>query len=289
MEITIGKTAGFCYGVKRAVEGARETTIASNEELYGLGEIVHNKEVVNELADKGIKFIDNVKQAKENLIIRAHGVAKEVYNEAEKRKIKVIDYTCPTVLKVHKIAEKYSKQGYFIVLFGKKEHPENIGTASYCGKDYIVIADNSEIDTAVENIKISKKTKVLVIFQTTYSMKKSIEYTKELKQKLKEENIDVVVENTICKATETRQKETEELAKTQEYMIIIGGKNSSNTKELYKIASKYCKNTVSIETEKELDLEEIVKYNKVGIMAGASTPQESIERVVKTIKNCLLV
>jgi 4-hydroxy-3-methylbut-2-enyl diphosphate reductase len=281
MEITIGKTAGFCYGVKRAVEGASEITETEKGELYGLGEIVHNKEVVEKLSNKGIKFVDSLEKARDNIIIRAHGVPQNIYKEAKNRKINVIDFTCPNVLKVHDIAKEYHKKVYFVVLFGKKEHPENIGTTSYCENDYYIIENEDEIENAVEAVKNSKKNKVLIIFQTTYSKQKFIEYSHSIEEKLKNEGNEVVIKNTICNATEVRQKETEELSKNQEYMIIIGGKNSSNTKELYKIASKYCKNTISIETEKELNLEEIKKYNKIGIMAGASTPQECIKRVQK--------
>lgn len=137
----------------------------------------------------------------------------------------------------------------------------------------------------MEDIKHSGNKKVLIISQTTFSMSKFIEYTEELKEKLEEEKIELTIKNTICKATEARQKETEKIAKNQDYMIIIGGKNSSNTKKLYEIATQYCNNVISIETENELNLEEVIKYNKVGIMAGASTPQESIESVLKKIKN----
>lgn len=285
MEITIGKTAGFCYGVKRAVEGAKEAIKTSKQEIYGLGEIVHNKEVIKDLSDKGMKFIKELEEAKGNVIIRAHGVNQKIYEQAKNQKINVVDFTCPNVLKIHNIADEYNKKGCYIILFGNKDHPENIGTVSHCGKNYFVINDKSEIEEALEDIKHSGNKKVLIISQTTFSMSKFIEYTEELKEKLEEEKIELTIKNTICKATEARQKETEKIAKNQDYMIIIGGKNSSNTKKLYEIATQYCNNVISIETENELNLEEVIKYNKVGIMAGASTPQESIESVLKKIKN----
>lgn len=285
MEIVVGKTAGFCYGVKRAVEGAEKVIESTNGKVYGLGEIVHNKEVVEKLSKKGIKFIENIDEAKDNVIIRAHGIDKDTYKKAEELKINVIDYTCPNVLKIHKIAEEYSRKGYYIILFGNKIHPENIGTISYCGKNYSVIEEESEIDEAIENIKKSKITDVAIISQTTYSTSKFEKYTKILKEKLEKKNINLIIKNTICNATEIRQKETEELSKKQDYMIIIGGKNSSNTKHLYEIASKYCKNTICIEIAIELNLKEISKYEKIGIMAGASTPNESIDEIVNKIKN----
>ena len=284
MEIVVGKTAGFCYGVKRAVEGAEKVAENEKGKIYGLGEIVHNKEVIEKLSKKGIKFIENINEAKDNVIIRAHGIDKDTYKKAEELKINVVDYTCPNVLKIHEIAEEYSKKGYYIILFGNKFHPENIGTISYCGKNYSVIEEENEINETIENIKKSKIKDVSIISQTTYSTSKFEKYLKILKEKLEKEDVNLVIKNTICNATEIRQKETEELSKKQEYMIIIGGKNSSNTKHLYEIASNYCKNTVCVQTVEELNLEEILKYEKIGIMAGASTPNESIEEIVNKIK-----
>lgn len=254
MEIIVGKTAGFCYGVKRAVEGAEKTVEEAKEEVYGLGEIVHNKEVVQKLSNKGIKFVENISDAKNNVIIRAHGIDKDTYKKAKEMKINVIDFTCPNVLKIHEIAEEYSKKGYYIILFGSKCHPENIGTLSYCGENYFVINEENEINNAIKDVEKSKIKNVVVISQTTYNTSKFMKYTEILKEKLGKENINLTIKNTICNATEIRQKETEELAKNQEYMIIIGGKNSSNTKNLYEIASRHCENVTCVETIKDLDL-----------------------------------
>lgn len=285
MQITIGKTAGFCHGVQRAVSGAKEIIKNYNEKYYGLGEIVHNKEVVKELEKEGITFIENIDEAEGNVIIRAHGIPKKIYEIAKNKGINLIDFTCPKVISVHKIAEKYAKQGYYIILFGDKNHPENIGTISYCGNYCSCIKEEGEIEDTIKSIEKVNKNKVLIISQTTYSIAKFEEYSSKIKQILEEKNIEVIINNTICKSTEIRQKETEEMAKINDYMIIIGGKNSSNTQKLYEIAIKYCKNTVCIENEEELNEEEIYKYN-IGIMAGASTPKESIERVKnKILKN----
>ena len=145
MEIILGENAGFCYGVKRAVDGAELEVKNADGKIYCLGEIVHNKEVVDELKEKGLKFIENISEADATTIIRAHGVSKEVYKYADENGIDLKDYTCPNVLKIHKLAEEYSSNGYFIILFGSKKHPENVGTISYCGEHYFVVENEDEL------------------------------------------------------------------------------------------------------------------------------------------------
>lgn len=282
MEIILGKTAGFCYGVKRAVEET-EKAIKKETSLFCLGELVHNKQVINNLQEKGVEFIENIEEANGKTIIRAHGVPREVYKIAQKNKIELLDYTCPNVLKIHEIVKKYEANGYYICLCGSEKHPENIGTISYCGKYFSVIEQVEEIPEVIEKIKRANLGKVILISQTTYSLEKFYKVEKLLKEKLPE-NVEFVVNNTICKATEFRQKETEELSKKMDCMIIIGGKNSSNTKKLYDIAKQNCKMAICLETVEELELEKIKNCKNVGIMAGASTPKQSIEDVMKKIK-----
>lgn len=282
MEIVVGKTSGFCYGVERAVEGAiDEVNKARGEEVCCLGEIVHNKQVIQKLQDLGIKCIESIEQAKGTVLIRAHGIPKEVYDVAQKMNLNIQDFTCPNVLKVQKIAETYKQEGYFIFLLGAKNHPENIGTLSHCGKDYYIFEKEEELSLAIEAFESSNKNKLLVISQTTYSLEKFQNIEQKIQNEIKR-NVDLVVKNTICRTTELRQKETEELSKKVDRMIIIGGKNSSNTKKLYDVAKKNCDNTILIETVDELELPK--ESRKVGIMAGASTPKESIEEVVKYLK-----
>lgn len=280
MEIIVGKTAGFCYGVERAVEGATEeiTKAKKKGSTYCLGEIVHNKQVIKKLEDLGIKCIEKIEEAEGTVLIRAHGVPKEVYDLSEQMNIKIQDYTCPNVLKVHKIAENFSKEGYFIFLLGAKSHPENLGTLSHCGKDYYIFEREEDVPTAIEMFKKTKKNKLLLISQTTFSLERFHKIEEMLQNQIKED-ITFVVKNTICRTTELRQKETEELSKKVDTMIIIGGRNSSNTKKLYETAKKNCSNTIFIETAQELETKEIGK--KIGIMAGASTPKESIEEVIQ--------
>lgn len=284
MEIIVGKTAGFCYGVKRAVDGANEE-IKKQKKTYCLGEIVHNKEVVKKLEQKGMKFIEKLEEAEKNtnVIIRAHGVPKEIYENADEKKINLIDLTCTKVLNIHKIVEEYNERGYFIVLCGSKNHPENIGTISYCPNNNFILENEKQIEFLLNYIEENKIRKILLIAQTTYSTEKFIIIEKELKENIGE-NIEVIAKNTICMATQLRQEETKEISQKVEYMIIIGGKNSSNTKKLFDISQKYCKQSICIENSKELDENELKQYKNIGIMAGASTPKESIEEVLKKIE-----
>ena len=152
MKIILGKTAGFCYGVKRAVDGAIKE-INEIPKVQCLGEIVHNKQVVNDLKNKGIEFIENIQQANKPTIIRAHGVPKEVYTYAQNNNIEIIDYTCPNVLKIHKIIEEYSKNEYFIILCGSETHPENVGSISHCKSNYFIIELPEDTKNAVKKIK----------------------------------------------------------------------------------------------------------------------------------------
>lgn len=282
-KITVGKTAGFCYGVKRAVNGAKEEIRKNKEQVYCLGEIVHNKQVVESLEKDGLIFIEDIEEAKGKTILRAHGVAKEVYGEAEKE-IELQDYTCPNVLKIHKIVEKYSKNGYYIFLCGSKKHPENIGTLSYCKENSYVIEKEDDTMKALEKLEKTGIKKLLIISQTTYSLEKFYIIEEIVKNELPKD-VKLVVKNTICMATELRQKETEKLSKQVDYMIIIGGKNSSNTKKLYDIAKNNCKDSICIETAKDLEIINIqsMETKTLGIMAGASTPQESIDEVLKKL------
>ena len=278
MEILVGNNAGFCYGVKRAVDGAKEELKNATEKVYCLGEIVHNKDVVNLLKEQGMEFIEDISEAKGTTIIRAHGIEKKIYKQANDLNINIIDYTCPKVLEIHEIAEDYAKKGYYILLTGSKKHPENIGTISFCGDNYFVIENEEMVETAIEKFNSTRIKKLLLISQTTFSVEKF----DKIKDKIKElifPNIEFAIKNTICLATKIRQEEVAELAKQVNKMIIVGGKNSSNTRKLYEISQKFCKDSICIENEKELDLDLFNEEDKVGIMAGASTPQDSIESV----------
>lgn len=284
MDYVVGKTAGFCYGVKNAVEKSAEE-LKKESRMYCLGEIVHNKNVVKDLENKGMIFIEDLKENEQNknTIIRAHGITKQIYEEAEKRKIKLIDLTCPKVLKIHKIVSEYNEKNYYIFLIGAKKHPEIIGTASFCGNNVYIIENFDDIENAISEFKKSQKEKIAIVVQTTFSLQKFTEITENIKEKLNNNNLEII--NTICNATKIRQEETDEISKKVDYMIIIGGKNSSNTKKLYEISKSNCENTICIENCSEIDVAALRGKKLVGIMAGASTPQCSIDEVIDLVKN----
>ena len=285
MEIIVGKTAGFCYGVKNAVDKATEE-LEKSKNVCCLGEIVHNGKVVEELQNKGMIFIEDLDDNKnaDKTIIRAHGVPKAIYEEAEKKGIELIDLTCPKVLKIHKIVSEYASRGYYIFLIGNKVHPETLGTASFCGTTSYVIEQEDDIDQAISQFKSSQNKNLLIVVQTTFSMEKFDKYIEIIKSKINE-GINLEVINTICNATKVRQEETAEMSKNVDFMIIIGGKNSSNTKKLYEISCKNCKKVICIEDSSEINIQDIKGLNAVGIMAGASTPQKSVDEVVQLLKN----
>ena len=283
MNIIVGKLAGFCGGVINSVSKS-DKLLEDGIKTYCLGELVHNKQVVDKLKDKGLVFIDTLDEVEDGsrVIIRAHGVTKETYELAMLKKLDIIDLTCPNVLRIHEKAIKLVEDDYFVVLIAQKDHPEAIGTISFCGKDNVILEDKNGISEVVRLFKNSSKTKLAVISQTTYSMIKFDELVEELKNQLNEYELNI--DNTICSATELRQKETSKLANEVDAMIIIGGKNSSNTKKLYDIASSKCKNTYIVETIDDLN-EDMSCFDTVGVMAGASTPKESINDVVDYLKS----
>ena len=284
MEIIIGKLAGFCGGVINSVTKT-DKILDDGKKTYCLGELVHNKQVVDKLEKKGLVLIDSINEVQDGsrVIIRAHGVTKEVYELAKSKNIELIDLTCPNVLRIHEKAINLVSDDYFIVLVAQKDHPEAIGTISFCGKDSVILEDIGGVDDTVDLFKMSGKNKLAVISQTTYSMVKFENIAEEISSKLKD--YEVKIDNTICSATELRQKETSSLATQVDAMIIIGGKNSSNTKKLYELASTKCNTTFIVETIDDLKVDMSI-YEKVGVMAGASTPKESIDEVIKYLEKC---
>lgn len=284
MEIVVGKLAGFCGGVINSVTKT-DKILDDGIKTYCLGELVHNIQVVDKLEKKGLVLIDSLEEVEDNsrVIIRAHGISKEVYESAKSKNLELYDLTCPNVLRIHEKAIKLVEEDYFIVLIAQKDHPEAIGTISFCGDDSIILEDNEGINSVMDKFNASGKRKLAIISQTTYSMTKFDNLVLYLKEKL--EDIEIKVDNTICSATELRQKETSKLAEEVDAMIIIGGKNSSNTKKLYELASTKCNNTYIVETVNDLN-DDFSSFNKVGVMAGASTPKESIEEVIEYLKKC---
>ncbi len=284
MEIIVGKLAGFCGGVINSVTKATEY-LDKYDKLYCLGELVHNKQVVDKLESKGLSFIEELSEVpdKSTVVIRAHGVPVSVYDEALRREIELLDLTCPNVLKIHEEAKRLRDNGYFVILIAQKNHPEAIGTISFCGDNSFIVESEDDIEDAAKLIYDLEISEVAVISQTTFSVAKFNYFVETISNKLSD--LEILINNTICSATELRQKETKEMAKSVDAMIIIGGKNSSNTKKLYELSLKECSNTFIVETLSDLNSDMSV-YSKVGVMAGASTPKESISEIVEYLKKC---
>lgn len=281
MKIILGETAGFCYGVKRAINEAR-AELEKEKNIYCLGEIVHNKSVVKELEENGMIFINDISKANGKTIIRAHGTSKETYEQLHKKNIEIKDLTCPKVLKTHDIGNEYYNKNYFIVLIGIKNHPESIGTLSFCGKNSALIQELEDINETIQKIEKSELDNILIMAQTTYNSEKFDYIVKNLQEILTGKNIEI--KKTICEATEIRQKETREICKKVDAMIIVGDKKSSNTNKLYDISKENCKIVFFIQNSSELKKEYLQNLNTIGIMAGASTPKEDIEEVIRKME-----
>lgn len=232
-----------------------------------------------------MKTITNIEEAEEGskVIFRAHGEPPKTYGQAQDRNIQVIDLSCPKVLVIHDMAKKYAEKEWYILYIAEKDHPETIGTFGCCGENARIVSSIEEVEEAVFAIQKGDYKKVAILAQTTFSMTGFDEIVTFIQEKLPK-NIVLEVNKTICDATKLRQAETEEIAQKVDCMIIIGGQKSSNTQKLYAISQKYCNAVYFIQTVKDLPVEEVKKNNKVGIMAGASTPHELIEEVQKTLE-----
>lgn len=274
MEFIIAETAGFCFGVSRAIDTVYDNVKECKTKIYTLGPIIHNKQVVDDLHSKGVDAIDSIKDIKDEkskVVVRTHGIAKEVYNELEINNIEYIDATCPYVRKIHKIVEKHYNDGYRIIIVGNREHPEVIGINGWCNNSAIIV-DN--VEDVKEKLKCTDKT--CVVAQTTINREKWDDITRYIKSHCQE----ALIFDTICSATNLRQSEAEKIAKQVDIMLVIGGKHSSNTQKLAEICSRYCKDTYHIETFEELPQNLNLSDKKIGITAGASTPAWIIKEVI---------
>lgn len=282
MEIIVGKNAGFCFGVRNAVDKTTEV-LKRKGKAYCLGELVHNRQVVEKLERQGLRTIERLDQIqKETVIVRAHGIPTQVYQQAKERQIELEDFTCPKVQAIHRIAEEKAKQNNYLFLIGDKKHPETVGSISFGGKNSCVIENLEQVKQAMEQWESSKCEKLVVLSQTTIKVSDFEEIINTIQQQVEESRLEIY--RTICLSTQERQKETMQIAKQVDSMIIIGGKNSSNTKQLYEVAKEYCPMVIKIETEKELENTMLEGKKKIGIMAGASTSQQSIQQVIETLK-----
>ena len=277
--IRVAESAGFCFGVKRAIEMAYEA-IGVEPKLYSYGQLIHNKTVTDDLASKGLEIVENLDGLTEGtLLIRSHGVGKALYDEAEAKGLKILDGTCPFVKKIHNIVHEKLANGMGIIIVGDGTHPEVIGINGWCENTAVILED----EEAAKTKEIPEKDRYAVVVQTTFRQAK---FDKIL-EILQDRGVNMEIHNTICSATEKRQTEAEELSKTVDKMIVIGGKNSSNTQKLVEICAKNCGNTVHIETICDLVLNNFGKDDKIGITAGASTPPAIIKEVIVTMSEAL--
>ncbi len=278
MEIILAKSAGFCFGVNRAVE--KVYSELENSKVYTYGPIIHNKEVTKDLEEKGVAVINSLDEIKEKraVVIRSHGVPKVICDELKEKNIDYIDCTCPFVKKIHNIVKKAYEVGNKVIIVGDKTHPEVIGINGWCNNSAIITDDIEEI----EKLKLDNLSKYILVVQTTFSKDKF----EKIQEIIKKYFNNVEINNTICNATSDRQKETIEISKKADIMIVIGDKKSSNTQKLYEISKNFCKKTYYIETIKDLQLNIFETNDKivVGITAGASTPPAIIKEAIKIME-----
>ncbi|MDD4565206.1 MAG: bifunctional 4-hydroxy-3-methylbut-2-enyl diphosphate reductase/30S ribosomal protein S1 [Eubacteriales bacterium] len=277
MIIKLAEHSGFCFGVKEALKKA-EQTIKDNSEnnirIYTCGPLIHNKTVTDELQGKGIHIINSPEEAEEGdiIIVRSHGEPEEFYKKAKKRKIQIVDATCPFVKRIHQLVCEAKKQGFNIVVIGDRSHPEVIGINGWCDNKAFIVS-------STEEAKKVDADRLFIVAQTTITE----ELFSEIIAYFQNEKKGIIVHNTICHATKERQKSCMETAIDSDLMVIIGGSDSSNSKKLYEIANKYCNKAYFIENKESLPLKEVEKCNRIGISAGASTPERIIKEVIATM------
>ncbi|NBK93117.1 4-hydroxy-3-methylbut-2-enyl diphosphate reductase [bacterium 1XD21-13] len=279
MEVKLAKTAGFCFGVQRAVDTVHTQIEEGSAPIYTYGPIVHNETVVQELEEKGVQVL-NTKEELASLeegtvIIRAHGVGKHIYDLLEQKGLHLVDATCPFVRKIHRIVQKEGALGRSILIIGSAKHPEVEGIRGWCSTPSYVVESVEE----AQNFTIASSEKLCVVSQTTFNYKKF----KDIVEIISKKGYDIIVLNTICSATEERQTEARQIASQVDAMIVIGGSHSSNTQKLFEICKKECENTYHIQELEDLDFKASQSIRCVGITAGASTPKKIIEEVQKHV------
>ena len=286
MEVKVAKTAGFCFGVQRAVDKVYELIGSCPDRLFTLGPIIHNEEVVNDLEKKGVRVAseDDLRTLPEGstVVIRSHGVGKEVYDHLEEYGLSYVDVTCPFVLKINRIVEKESRAGAHIVIIGDPDHPEVVGICGWCMGPYTVIRTEQY---ALDFVFPADKS-ICIVPQTTFNYNKFKDLVEILSKKRYDNTVLNILNilNTICNATEERQREAKSIAGEVDTMLVVGGRHSSNTQKLFEICKKECGNTYYIQTPVDLDSEMFQCSSYVGITAGASTPNKIIEEVQEHVR-----
>ena len=278
-EVTVAKSAGFCFGVDRAVKMVYNE-LEKNTRVATLGPIIHNQDVVNDMKAKGARVIENVSELEpdETVVIRSHGVGRAVYDEIAEKGCRMLDATCPFVSKIHKIAAEKTAEGYLVLIAGDINHPEVQGIIGHCNQNYLVFKDNFELKHLFEKNDNFLGKKLAFVAQTTYN----IVVWEECLKVIPKNSPDIVIFDTICNATDTRQSDAAELAKQSDIMLVVGGRHSSNTVKLYEVCSRYCK-TYHIENSDELSSLKLPFAGRIGITAGASTPAYIIKEVQTTM------
>jgi len=282
VKVTVAQSAGFCYGVKRAVDMVYEQA-GHKKKVITYGPIIHNDEVVADLERKGVCVVNDLEELKKQqkgttVIIRSHGVAEDVYKLLEAQGMEIVDATCPFVKKIHRLVKEHSEAGEYIIIIGNPAHPEVEGIRGWCSGLVSVIETKEqaeEFKLFSENNSDKKYSKICIVSQTTFNYKKF----QDLVEIIEKKRYDILALNTICNATEVRQTEAERLAKVSDAMIVIGDKHSSNTQKLFEICKRECDDTYYIQTLVDLDLEQFQSFRSVGITAGASTPNNIIKEV----------
>ena len=277
MSVTVAKTAGFCFGVRRAVDLA-EQQAKKNGKIYAYGEIIHNMHEIERLEKLGVYTAYALEDIPDGagVLIRAHGVPRNVYTLLQAKKCEIFDATCPFVKRIHKIVQKESEEGRQIVIIGNAGHPEVEGIMGWAKGPAFVVESAEEI----EKIPLKQDSTLCIVSQTTFNYKKF----KELVEIFEKKGYNIIVVNTICNATEERQTEARDIASKVDAMIIIGGRHSSNTRKLYEICREQCSATYFIQTLDDLHLDLPKAASLVGITAGASTPNNIIEEVQNYVR-----
>ena len=277
MRVIKAKTAGFCFGVKRAVDQVYELAGKKEGAVYTYGPIIHNEEVVNDLEKKGVQVLHTKEELaaleKGTVVIRSHGVAREIYEQIQGKRLELVDATCPFVKKIHRIVKREGENGREIVIIGNATHPEVEGIKGWCVSKVTVIGNEEE----AQKYETNSDKGICILSQTSFNYKKF----NKLVEILSKKRYDILVLNTICNATEERQQEARKIAAEVDAMVVIGGKHSSNTQKLFEICKEECKNTYYIQTLEDLDVQSMQSMSCVGITAGASTPNNIIEEVHK--------
>lgn len=280
MKIELAENAGFCFGTKRAVDTVYELLEQGNTNVYTLGPIIHNEQVVEDLAARGVKVVKTPtdlpddKKSESTLVIRSHGVSPKIVEQLKEQKISFEDATCPFIKKIYKTVSEYSSKGYYIIIIGSPDHPEVQGILGWAGEASTVIESKNEAEAFfMQNCN----KKICIVAQTTFNYKKF----QELVEIISKKGYDILAVNTICNATSTRQKEAESLAARSDAMIVIGGTHSSNSRKLFDICKNQCVNTFFIQTVDDLKEISLDSFTSLGITAGASTPNTIIQEVLK--------